>query len=193
MIILLDMDGVMVEHSAMFMRWLNRDNGTNHRYEDIAGFDYPNLSADERRQVMRYWHKRDLYDSHPPEPGCLEAIEDLRRRHRVVAVTSPMDGHVHSKFTWLRRTGGFAKKDIVIAGDKDLVGGDVLLDDRIRNLEEAAAKGREAVCYDRPWNQEWRGSRVGGWAEFVEHVDALADVAGAEDELRRAALSRGEA
>ena len=184
--LLIDMDGVMVEHSAMFMRWLNKQNGTSHRYEDISAFRYPNLTHRERRQVMKWWHKADLYDSHPPEPGCISALAALRRRHRVVAVTSPMDGHVHSKWRWLRRTGGFREADIVITGDKTLVPGDVLLDDRVKNLEQAEETGHALpVCFDRPWNQDWAGARVRSWPEFVDHVAGVQSAVEFDEMVRR--------
>jgi len=45
---------------------------------------------------------------------------------------------------------------------------DVYLDDNTDNLIALSSYGHRAVCFDRPWNQDWHGERVYSYREFIE-------------------------
>ena len=55
--------------------------------------------------------------------------------------------------------------------DKSEFEGDYLLDDRCPELENIL-QGRKSVpvCFDQPWNQDWKGLRVHNYQEFLNIV-----------------------
>jgi len=88
----------------------------------------------------------------------------------VVVCSAPPHGHptvAHEKAEWIREHFGNAvAKDMVLTGRKDLVSGDLLIDDR-----PDAAKGRSTswiqVIFDQPYN---RGAtelpRIMNWGDW---------------------------
>jgi 5'(3')-deoxyribonucleotidase len=95
------------------------------------------------------WEARDLYDYAVPDKGMEDVVESLRKEHRVIGCSSPLLGHVRSKleFMWDH----FGKGNTILTASKDLVVGDVLVDDGPHNIESFPGP---VVVYDRPWNQE---------------------------------------
>lgn len=166
-IVLVDQDGCLTDHNTLFMERLNAENGTAHRYDEIVAFHYPNLTPEEKARVFEYWNEHDLYDDYPPEPGALEALEELRKHHTVIAVSSPLPGSIQSKYSWLMEVAGFDRKDIVLATDKTLVKGNILIDDATHNLTTFPLK---TLCFSRPWNRRWSGPRVDSWEAVPEMV-----------------------
>ncbi|MHC4230925.1 MAG: 5' nucleotidase, NT5C type, partial [Planctomycetota bacterium] len=73
---------------------------------------------------------------------------------------------------WLRNNAPFLdiRKQVIVANNKGLVQGDILVDDYLVNLDEWEAwnPGMRPVVIDHPWNRESRPyPRFGSFAEFV--------------------------
>lgn len=154
--IALDMDGVLVESNWDNMERLNEKFGTSYRLEDIKSFSYDFLTKEQRTFIYEEcWHDPTLYDDAVLSQCQTIAISKLRDIGRVIVVTSPLLGHIESKFRFL--TNHFPRPDIVLASDKTLIDADVLIDDGIHNLEVFPGI---PICFHRPWNEEWDGPRV---------------------------------
>jgi 5'(3')-deoxyribonucleotidase len=168
--ILVDCDGCLTDHNRVFLSRVNAAFGTSYAYEDISEFDYEKCIGKEAAAYLyQMWHSDDLYDDTEPEPGALEALEKMRELRRVVVVTSPMAGHVRSKYRWLRRY--FERDDIYIGTDKTLIKGCVLVDDGPHNL---AAFPGPAIVYDRPWNRKVREiPRAMDWSDVVKLAERM--------------------
>ena len=53
--------------------------------------------------------------------------------------------------------------------DKSEFIGDYLLDDCTANLERIRQERNSIpVCFDQPWNQDWKGLRVESYNKFLE-------------------------
>lgn len=168
-IILVDMDGVLVDVNPLLLGFVNERHGTSYTKDDLVAFGYDEyMEPEEVETIYERWHDADLYDGMPPIEGARGGVEELREIGRVVACSSPMVGHASSKLRWLRDF-GFDRKDIVLATDKRLVGGDVLVDDGLHNL--ADFPGRCQVTFDQPWNQHYTvGTRVFSWPQVAPLV-----------------------
>lgn len=156
MIIALDMDGVMCEEpqNEHIVR-LNAEFDTKYTLEDITDFEYSMLTHQQRQFLfgLDCWHREDLYDKVPMSAEKLEIIKKLRELGRVIALSSPLEGHIKSKYRWLRKS--FDRKDIFLASDKTLVKADVLVDDCLDNI--FTWPGEYAIIYDQPWNRNQDG------------------------------------
>lgn len=101
---MLDMDGVLCEEpQSQHLVTLNVEFETDYTIEDVKDFHYSVLTPEQHKFIFGKdcWHREDLYDGFPLLPGKKEVIEQLRKIGRVVVCTSPLLGHVQSKYKWL--------------------------------------------------------------------------------------------
>ena len=102
--------------------------------------------------ALAMFTRPDLYDEYDAysTPGLPDALAVLRSQYRVLAVSVPFAEHAGSKWRYLRRL-GFGDEDIVLCGDKRLVGFDVLVDDKPYTAEVLGPS--KVVVFDQPWNR----------------------------------------
>lgn len=179
--ILLDCDGVMADFTTAYLRFLEQVSGRDVDRASITNWNYHECIASEEED-SQVW---DLFETYPEaiaelgwEPGAEEGLIRLRGYKktfglRVCCLTAPRPEWTNERFWWLQQVAGFSRGDIVIAVDKALVRGAVLVDDRTKNLEEwldANPKG-VGILYDQPWNRAdalpSRCRRAFGWREVV--------------------------
>lgn len=179
----IDVDSVLfpIQELVVIPAWV--DAGLGGCMQDIVAFDYkacPNLTKAHEDVAFDQFRRFDLYDGHRPTTEARDALKELRSLYRVVVVTSPFAEHATSKWAYCQRA-GFDHKDIVLCGDKGLVGIDVLVDDR---AETALQLGKDrVVVFDRPWNRDLYGSmqddrghpfaRAYGWEDVCRKVARL--------------------
>ena len=154
-IILLDVDGVLVNHNARHLDALNETYGTSYAYSDITDFHYSFMPQHHRDALYNLWHAADLYDHDVIHEVQMEVIGGLREIGRVMACSSPLEGHISSKYRFLLRY--FDRRDIVLTADKSLVGGTILIDDGPHNIKAFPGHG---IIFDQPWNQGVKAPRA---------------------------------
>lgn len=172
-IILCDLDGVVCGLHAEWLRRYNADFGDSLTLADITTWDMvPHVKPECGRRIYEYLHARDLYDRIEPIAGAIDGVRRLRAAgHRVVFVTSCVDGPMAmSKIAWLSRFDVFTSMaDVVIAHDKSLVRGDLMIDDYPKNLDDFDGP---AILFDAPYNRASEHVRAVGWDRVVELVEA---------------------
>jgi 5'(3')-deoxyribonucleotidase len=168
-IVYLDVDSVLLELHPGFLATLNKELGTRYTMDNITTFGYVgSLSPEHAKIVQAMWSNPSLYDGKEADPAALAALAKIRKFARAIALSSPTIGHVDSKLRWLTKHCGFLKEDIIIAKDKSLQRGAVLIDDHIENLLRFPG-GR--ICFSRPWNTAWDtklGPRTDDWNEIIK-------------------------
>lgn len=152
MIVLVDLDGICADIWTPWLAEHNRRFGTRLKVSDIT-------------------RQGQLEDSEPftigadgffanlkPLPGAKEGIYALRAAgHRVVIVSAPAKNRAccGEKIQWAQRELGIDRKEIILTHAKELVRGDVLIDDSAKNLikwKEANPSGwAAAIAY--PYNE----------------------------------------
>ena len=174
----LDMDGVMVDWSQRAVNAINEELGTNYLVSDIRHFNYAESFGKPARKIVyeKVLSDPHLYDDIDPEPGFEVALEELRSKYRVIAVTAPVVGHASSKLRWLHRH-GFSHKDTFLCHDKKMVDFDVLVDDKLETFHELRER---CILFFRPWNRSVFEddatpipfkALVVGWDEVPDTVD----------------------
>ncbi len=176
--ILLDFDEVI---NTMTYRWvytLNCVYGTSVNFEDVNEWDmckaFPTLSEDE---VYNPLHLQAFWNGVEVMPGAKEGIQKLLSEgHEIYIVGSAHPDTIKWKAEWLQRElPEIPWSHVVIANNKSLVKGDVLIDDGLHNLYNGSYK---KVLFDKPWNRKVDDSkltdiihRVYNWDEIIQLID----------------------
>jgi 5'(3')-deoxyribonucleotidase len=176
-VILCDVDEVI---AGLLPEWIRRYNEAFGKTVDHRTIDSWDLSTHcGGPEVYGILNLPDVYAGVRPIEGAQWGVEELRNLgYRVVFVSSCGAATAGQKMTWLHAHGFLpgvhSQKDLIIASDKSLVYGRVLIDDGPHNIE--AFPGR-TVLVDQPHNRSMKHPhRARSWAEIVDHVWELCPI-----------------
>ena len=189
--ILIDMDQVLCQWVERVLEWYNEDKGTSWTRDEITTWDVkqnlgPN-SDDFIRSSMRY---PEFYRDLLPIEGAIYGMKRLMKAGHDVIIASAVPksaGIAYAgKMEWLRRNlPEFPLNNFVAIHRKDLLQGDLLVDDGLHNIAAFARTGRSTVIFDAPWNRNPTYDvasfgynaphRVRHWNQLLAHVEALAN------------------
>ncbi len=178
--ILVDMDDTIEQLLKAWLKCLNEKYGRDVKCDDILCWDitkaYPGLTKDQvygEINLPGFWGKVE------PVPGAAEALKRfMDSGHRVFIVTATPYQSVTEKMTDLlfRYFPFLSWQDVIITSCKQLVHGDVLIDDGVHNLENG---DYEKILITAPYNKDYDAEangmyRVSTWSEIVSIIDRLA-------------------
>lgn len=179
MIILVDMDDTIEQ---LLRAWVNR---VNKKYERQVTVDevtdwnvaapYPGLT---RKQVYDVISEKGFWKTVEPMPGASEALKHfMDAGHEVYIVTATNREHLQEKMDEvLFRYFPFLTWDqVIVTTRKQLIRGDVLIDDGIHNLEGGNYR---KILFTAPHNRYYDAAahdmiRVNSWEEIVPVIDAM--------------------
>lgn len=188
--IILDQDQVICDWMQRVLEWYNEDKGTSFTKDDIKAWNVTmNLgpeSEDFLRSSMRY---PELYRDLAPIECAITSVKKLiDNGHDVIIATAiPKCAGIayHGKLEWIRRNMPFFPlNNFVAIQRKDMLEGDILLDDGLHNIGPWVCKHNHVgVIFDNPWNRDVsslptpvKGSRierVKHWNEFLKLIEKL--------------------
>ena len=178
MTILVDMDDTIEQ---LLKAWVGRANekfGQHVALDQITCWNvaapYPGFT---RQEIYGVIDEPGFWSSIEPMPGAAEALKHfMDEGHEVFIVTATEIGHVEEKMNGLLfRYFPFLSWDhVIITSRKQMIRGDVLIDDGIHNLEGGEYK---KILFTAPHNQcydaEANGMiRVHTWEEIVRLIDS---------------------
>ena len=179
--ILCDVDGVFADfigHTFYSLGELAPEGGL----ENITSWDIlESLSGEAKGICTTIWRSEGWCEGIPPYPHSREVIRKISTFGKIVWVTSPMSEAPHwhyERAKWLYTHFGSSHNDIVFTSDKSHVWGDVLIDDRIENLEDwvkSHPKGL-GILWDQPYNRQRTPPgtlRAYSWFEVFEHLTKI--------------------
>lgn len=176
--ILIDMDDVLEDLVGCWIAELNAQHGTSVEMEDItewriANF-FPTLTVEELYAPLfdpQMWGKLQAI------PGAAENVKRLiDDGHTVRVVTATHYGTVLPKMERFLYLYPFLKwKNVIIASDKSMILGDVMIDDGVHNLENTSCA---KILFDRPHNRSYDAEangmvRVRTWDEIYDVISEL--------------------
>ncbi len=179
MTILVDMDDTIEQLLKAWVNSVNEKYGRNAVYEDIVSWDvsaaYPGLT---REQVYGVTMQSGFWKTVEPMPGAAEALQRLMAAgHKIYIVTATPYESVHEKMTDLlfRYFPFLSWKQVILTENKQLIRGDVLIDDGVHNLEGGEyVKILMTAPHNRNYNAEANGMiRVHGWTEIEKVIRDL--------------------
>lgn len=162
LILLLDLDDVLNNQNQLWIEALNERHKTNLKYEDITAWDmsqfYPNLTNDELYHPVI---GNDLVWRMSPVRDSVRITKEWRcRGHTIMIVTSTSTTNIDAKAEWLKKHyDWFTYHNLILTHKKQLVYGDILVDDGAHNLLPDKETGIKPVyaklCFDKPWNRSF--------------------------------------
>ena len=189
--ILVDMDDTIEYLLREWLEYLNRKYGTHVTEDDIHEYDltgaFPELSAD---QVYAPLFDPALWMSVRPVPGARYALERmLNDGHDVYIVTSSNFKTIYVKIrSIIWEYFPFIPDDhIIIARKKQMIRGDVMIDDAPHNLIGGRyLKIMPTAAHNRDFDEETHGIiRAENWEEIYQTVKEYAKFSSSCDEAER--------
>lgn len=174
--VLIDLDDTMTHLCRAWCQWLNAAYGTNVSESDIKGWrvaDYfPGLTE---QQVHEPIHIDSFWASVEPVTGAAEYIKRLIEEGFAVYVCTASSFYTINaklKFEIDRYFPFISREQIIVTTNKQLVRGDILIDDGIHNLEDGSYK---KILMSAPHNEEYDAeshgmTRVNSWKEAYDAV-----------------------
>ena len=136
--ILIDMDDTLEDLLGAWVSYLNTQYGTNVHKEDIRQWDisvaFPSLS---KTQVYEPILLDDFWKTVQPKDGAVEVVQKLiSDGHRIYVVTASAYETLRTKMedVLFRYFSFLSWGDVIIASCKQMIKGDILIDDGVHNL-----------------------------------------------------------
>ena len=181
MVILIDMDDVIEQLLVKLVEHTNRKFRRDVTVDQVTDWNiiaaYPGMT---KEQILDFMYQPGFWETVEPMPGAPEALKHfIDEGHEVFIVTATEYELVNEKMTHcLFRLFPFLSWDqVILTRRKQLIRGDVLIDDGIHNLEGGAYK---RILFSAPYNREYDAEahgmiRVSSWDEIVKIIDDLND------------------
>lgn len=174
--ILLDVDGVLADFAGAVANRL--------------GLDPNSFSTPEMTEVMNERQKEEFFYLSFEHSFCEELHSYggttefyqklLKRTSDIVIVTKPWNGPLwyQERITWLSDHFSISKDSIIFCSKKELIEGDVLIEDNAENLNKwCEAHNKPGILLNRPWNINYKTvqgvKRAKSYDNIIFHLDAL--------------------
>ena len=179
MTILVDMDDTIENLLKAWVEGVNRAYGRAASYDDVTEWNvasaFPGLTWE---QVYAIPMRPGFWDTVSLVPGAAEALRRfMEAGHEVLIVTATPFESVPEKIGgFLFRYFPFLSWDqVIIAGKKQRIKGDVLIDDGVHNLVGGDyVKILMTAPHNKDYDAEANGMiRVSGWDEIIRIIDSM--------------------
>lgn len=177
--ILIDMDDTIENLLEVWVKTLNKTYGTNVTLDMIRSWDiksyFPELS---RNQIFGMLDYKSFWNQLDPLPGAMQNIANLiMDGHNVYIVTASHHDTVAAKLKgFLFKYFPFISTDhVIIASHKQMIKGDVLVDDAPHNLIGGSyAKILKSAPHNRDFDEsEYDIVRCDTWDEIYAEIQKI--------------------
>jgi 5'-nucleotidase len=168
--ILVDMDGVLADFEGAFLD-IYRRNYPDKPFIPLAernSFYLRDQYAPELRSFIEgIYNSPGFYLDLPLIKGSAEGLQEMiSTGHDVWICTAPSSSNptcIQDKFDWLNRHfGSDLTKKLIVTGDKTIVRGDILIDDR-PEVTGAQEPSWQHILYSQPYNANITSKRRLTW------------------------------
>ncbi len=171
-VILVDMDGVLEDLVSAWTSALNSKYGLNVNPDEVAFYNlhryYLGLSDEEYYGVL---HEPEFWKTVKPIEGANEYLRKLKDDgYWPVLLTGTYYKTLRPKMDYclFDKFDVFKWSDVIVTGLKNLVQGDVIIDDSPENLRSSPAKLK--ILFSRPYNERsnpksYGAVRANSWEE----------------------------
>lgn len=198
MLIQVDQDEVLCQWANRILEWYNQDmrglrgsSWVDVTAENMASWDMKtNLGPESEIYIRSYMRASQFYQQLEPVDGAIEGMRELMQHHDVVVTTAipKCAGTAYEgKKEWLRNNiPEFPLDNLIGVSRKNLVIGDVLIDDGLHNIIPFVAENNRLRCtrygivLDRPWNNKVdektlppRVFRCHNWSEILDCIKRI--------------------
>lgn len=164
--ILIDVDSVVADLVNPSLEIMNeRFPDEKVKYEDIVEFyflDHEKYNIINKKQsdfIKGMWNQPYFAFRLPLIEGAKEGVEELKKLGNVFFITSPWPTSrtwCFDRASWIEREFDVGHDNVIFTGHKELVKGDVLIDDCPKYIRQWGDEGNQdkVVILDHPWNRK---------------------------------------
>lgn len=179
-IIFTDMDEVIVQLMKSWLALYNRDYDDDKQPWDMIGWNVERWVKPEcGKKMYDYLSLPNFFFDLEPYDGAVEGMRELHAKHDLFILTAtPLEATrgLNDKMRWVKHHLPFFETNRIIScHHKQLLNGDILLDDGAHNLADFRGI---AIKMDRPGNigeDDCCDGVVEDWRQFVDVVHDLAN------------------
>ena len=146
--IICDMDEVIVDMINPLLKQYNRMYSSDITIDDVTQWQLPD-------DMINKFKEDDFFVKLPPISGAIDGLNQLMEwGHDVIVATNHSDNPriAKDKILWMFYNYPDLSENMMIGGRKDLLQGDVIIDDNADYLINSPCPIK--ICMDRPWNRE---------------------------------------
>lgn len=169
-IILLDLDGVLVDFVSGVLKALGRSE----KHDDIKSWNFYHewgISDKEfwsKCSTPDFWYNLELY------PWAKEFYASLQNFGDVIISTSPSSSPlcVQEKVSFCKDKLGVKSRNIMVGSRKELLArkGRILIDDYTENINNFQRNGGTGILFKQPWNDS-----VFSHDLIIKHLETLGE------------------
>lgn len=172
MTILVDIDSTITNFGEILLKYNNFAYKTIYEYEDISSYEWFDKTFKDPWSFTNY---KNFWNTVAIDSNAVFTLESwIKQDHRVYLVTA---SHYNDALGYkIKRTLEFFnpklinERNVVVAQDKSIIVGDILIDDCIDNLELFDGV---RICYSQPWNKDYQGTfRYNDWSKIDSIIQA---------------------
>jgi 5'(3')-deoxyribonucleotidase len=168
--IIIDMDEVIADPMGAMIEWYGKEHGADVDYKKMLVGSWIKGFPDEH-QPMIWDHLRSpgFFRHLPVMKDSVDVLRALNDRYElfIVSAATEFPNSLKDKLEWLEEHFPFLTwKQVALCGSKDLVFGDYMIDDHLKNLK--GFKGKPYL-FTAAHNLEVTGyDRINNWQEAAE-------------------------
>lgn len=166
----LDGDDVLLNTNQFSIDKLNKEFNTSYTLTDVTSWGKTGSTLDLR---IKYFSDPEFMRNIPVLEGAREFVEELQKRCEVFVCTSVEPQCISARAEALKENfPTIPPSNYVFTSRKELIDGDVLLDDGAHNIVSAQVK--YPVLFRKPWNHHLTGTlSVNSYDDFIHFIDLL--------------------
>lgn len=178
--VVVDCDDVLFKCNSLAVEQINKQFNTSFNLTDIKSWGRQNNELDYRLDLFK---DPKFVAKQTPFDGAKEFIEELGKVAEIFIATSTPTQCIDARFkSIMTNFPSIDPENIIFGRRKDLIHGDILLDDAIHNLAESKVK--YPVLFQKPWNKNNSGLlSVSGYNEFLELVKTISTIHAVPEDL----------
>ena len=167
--IIIDMDEVIADPMGEMIRWYNDQYGAEPDKDKMAGSWVKGFPEEHQPLIMERLRSPGFFRHLPVMEDAVDVLRRLNERYEIFIVSAAMEfpNSLKDKYDWLmEHFPFFSWKQIALTGSKDLVFGDFMIDDHVKNLKNFKGK---PYLYTSAHNLTVTGyDRIDNWQEAAD-------------------------
>lgn len=168
--IIIDMDEVIADPMGDMIDWYKKEYGGDVNWDKmLVGSWLKGFPEEHQGMIMERLKAPGFFRHLSVMEDAVEVLRELNDKYEVFIVSAAMEfpNSLKDKYDWLQEYFPFFSwRQITLCGSKDLVNGDYMIDDHVKNLK--GFKGKPYI-FTAAHNLEVTGyDRINNWKEAAE-------------------------
>jgi 5'(3')-deoxyribonucleotidase len=164
--LLVDMDGVLADIYAQYLKFEAAESGMKRSLESLRGRSESEVFIN----IRKYLFSKGFFRDTPVIQGSYNGIKKLNSQYELFVVSSATEfpQSLSEKMEWLEEHFPFLTwQQMVFCGSKSVIQGDIMIDDHFKNLDNFKGK---TILFTQPHNYglpDKKHTRVNSWEEIL--------------------------